>query len=59
MWFGQKCKISNLALDKILNENFIISVNLFFFSPIRKPASARAAKKLPVPASFPVTAYED
>lgn len=31
--------------------------NLFFSSPIRNPASASAAKKLPVPASFPVTAY--
>jgi len=59
MWFGQKCKISNLGLDKILNENFIISVNLFFSSPIRKLASARAAKRLPVPAFFPVTTYED
>lgn len=31
--------------------------DLFFSNPIRNPASANAARKLPVPASFPVTAY--
>lgn len=34
-----------------------ITANLFFSTPIRNAASASAAKKLPVPASFPVTAY--
>lgn len=31
--------------------------DLFFSRPIRNAASASAAKRLPVPASFPVTAY--
>ena len=30
---------------------------LFFSNPIRNAASANAARRLPVPASFPVTAY--
>lgn len=36
---------------------FVKLQNLFFSSPIRNPASANAAKRLPAPASFPVTAY--
>jgi len=31
--------------------------NLFFSRPMRNAASAREARRLPVPASFPVTAY--
>lgn len=35
----------------------LVSKNLFFSIPIRNPASASDANKLPCPASFPVTAY--
>ncbi len=33
------------------------TANLFFSTPIRNAPSASAARRLPLPASFPVTAY--
>lgn len=39
------------------NKVSIEKLYLFLSNPIRNPASPSAARKLPLPASFPVTAY--